>query len=121
MSPTDGVRKHLLDIGQAIAELEEFGRGKTLEDLLTDRALQRIFEREFEILGEAMNRLLRADSSLESKITNARRIVGMRNILSHGYDGVDHRILWAAATDHIPVLKSEIAQLIRAWPSTDGS
>lgn len=41
-----------------------------------------MFEREFEILGEAMGRLLRAAASVEPQITHARRIIGLRNILS---------------------------------------
>jgi uncharacterized protein with HEPN domain len=100
--------------------LEQFGRGKALDDLLTDRALQRMFERDFEILGEAMNRLLRAAPGLEFRITDARRIISLRNILSHGYDSVDHRILWAAFVDHLPRLKTEIDRLIRGRSSADG-
>ena len=116
LPPRDSIRKHLLDLQQVMGELEQFGRGKSLDDLLADRALQRVFEREFEILGEAMNRLLRSDPALETKITSARRIIGLRNILSHGYDSIDHRILWAAATDHLPLLKHEIERLIGSEP-----
>jgi len=114
MSPPDSVQKHLIDIETILAEIGDFGRGRTLDDFLTDRALQRVFERDFEILGEAMNRLLRAAPEFETRISHARRIIGLRNILSHGYDSVDYRILWTASVDHLPLLKTEIGLLIRA-------
>jgi len=105
-------RKHLLDIERAIRELTEFSAGKSLEDLQADRRLQLVFEREFEIMGEAMNRLLRDDPSLESSISHIRRVIGLRKILAHGYDAVDYRILWAAVVDHLPQLKCEIKTLL---------
>jgi uncharacterized protein with HEPN domain len=113
MSQLEPIQKHLLDIERVIAELEQFRSGKTLADLLADRTLQLVFEREFEVLGEAMNRLLRADPALEASISQARRIIGLRNILSHGYDSIDYRILWAAACEHLPLLRGQIDELAR--------
>lgn len=113
MKPPEPTRKHLHDIERVIGELEQYAAGMTVERLLADRALQLVFEREFEILGEALSRLLRADPALEPAITHARRIIGLRHILAHGYDSVDHRILWAAAVGHLPLLKTEVDQLLR--------
>jgi uncharacterized protein with HEPN domain len=96
-----------------ILEIENFTAEASEERLLAERALQLILEREFEVLGEAMGRLLRSAPEAEASIANARRIIGLRNLLAHGYDSIDHRILWAAVVNHLPQLKREIDQLLR--------
>ena len=112
MSPLDRRRKHLHDLDRVLAEIETFTVGRTLTDLLADRSLQLILEREFEILGEALNRLLRDEPEIELLITHARRIVGLRNLLAHGYDVVDHRVLWSVVELHMPLLKIEVSRLL---------
>ncbi|MBP7866138.1 MAG: DUF86 domain-containing protein [Acidobacteria bacterium] len=52
--------------------------------------------------------------SLFSRITNAQRIAGFRNIIAHGYDAVDEAIVWEAATVHLPILKAEIEHWMEA-------
>ncbi len=105
-------RQHLYDLARVMGEIEGFAAGATEERLLAERELQLIFEREFEILGEALARLLRTVPEAEGAIANARRIVGLRNLLAHGYDSVDHRILWAAIKTHLPQLKLDVARLL---------
>jgi len=112
MSPPDRRQKHLFDLERVLGEIEGFAAGRTEAELLTDRALQLILEREFEILGEALNRLLRDDPALEPAITGARRIIGLRNLFAHGYDAIDHRILWSAVTLHLPLLRQEVSRLL---------
>ena len=64
--------------------------------LFTHNRLQQVaVERELEIIGEALKRLERSDECLFEKIENARKIIGMRNVLAHGYDVIDYRILWS--------------------------
>nr|WP_081624322.1 HepT-like ribonuclease domain-containing protein [Proteiniphilum acetatigenes] len=46
-------------------------------------------ERNIEIIGEAMNRILKEDGSIE--ITNSRKIVDVRNRIIHGYDSVSQK------------------------------
>lgn len=103
--------KLLEDIRPACAELDSFLAGKTASDLGQDRGLQLIVEREFEIIGEAMNRLQRSEEKTFARITHGHRIIGTRNILAHGYDIIDYRILWDAFKHDIPVLLSELDSL----------
>jgi uncharacterized protein with HEPN domain len=77
-------QKLLADLAVVIDELERYTAGVALERFLTDRSLQLIVEREFEILGEALNRLLRVNSEVEKQIPEIHRIIGLRNILAHG-------------------------------------
>jgi uncharacterized protein with HEPN domain len=82
------VLKFLYDIKFAIQEIDSFfvGREKRFEIYSIDIILKRAIERDLEIIGEAMNRILKEDPEFE--LTNARRIVGLSNQIIHGYDSV---------------------------------
>ena len=71
-------------------------------------------ERQFEIIGEALNRLDRSDPDTAGKIGNKRRIIGFRNILSHGYDVVEHTVVWDIVVQNIPPLLEEVNNLLHA-------
>lgn len=77
---------------------------------LADVCLRRAVERNITIIGEAMNRLLRVTPDIE--ITSARRIVDTRNYVIHGYDSVTDDIMWGIIVRHLPLLKSEVEQLM---------
>ena len=67
-------------------EIMEFTRRKSFREYLDNRILQLAIEREFEIIGEVLNRLERTDlENLVQKIPEYRRIIGFRNLLAHGY------------------------------------
>ena len=93
-------------------ELKLFTRGKTLEELESDRGLQLILERLFEVLGETLYRLRNLDEAAFAQLTDGARIIGTRNILAHGYDIVDHVLLWDAIRLGLPRLETELAQLL---------
>jgi uncharacterized protein with HEPN domain len=76
---------------------------------MENKLLRRGIERELGIIGEAMSRLIKADSKIQ--ITNPRRIIDLRNWVIHGYDKVDDVIIWGIITNNIPVLKEEIEKL----------
>jgi uncharacterized protein with HEPN domain len=101
----------LEDIRQAIDEIEDFlpDRRDFFEfkkDLKTKKAI----ERNIEIIGEAVKRILNANP--EINITNARKIVDTRNRIIHGYDLVSEDIIWAIVTNDLKKLKQEIVNLI---------
>ncbi len=74
--------------------------------------LKRAVERDLEILGEAINRIIKRDASFEEKITNARAIIGLRNQVIHAYDSISDEIIWSILINHLPKLKAEIESLI---------
>jgi uncharacterized protein with HEPN domain len=76
------------------------------KDIRTKRAI----ERNVEIIGEAMNRILSTDSDIE--LSNSRRIVDTRNRIIHGYDTVSDDIIWSITIKHLPILKAEIQKLL---------
>lgn len=106
----NNVKKYLLDISEAIGHIELFTSGlSSLTDYENNLLIKRAVERELEIVGEAMNRLLQLDDAFP--ISSARRIVDLRNRVIHGYDKVDDNVIWGILKRYLPVLKAEIAQL----------
>lgn len=75
-------------------------------DLRTKRAV----ERNIEIIGEAMSRILKENS--EIKISNSRKIVDVRNRIIHGYDSVSDDVIWGIVIRNLPVLQKEVENLL---------
>lgn len=102
----------LYDIKFAINEIDSFfsGRLKRFDEYSTDIILKRAVERNLEIIGEAMNRIIKEDP--EFPIKNAKRIIGLRNQIIHGYDSVSDENIWGIVFNHIPKLKEEVNKLI---------
>ena len=72
--------------------------------------VKRAVERELEIIGEAVNRILKIEPEFE--LNNARRIVDLRNFIIHGYDAVDDETIWAIINRHIPELEKDVNKLL---------
>jgi len=108
----DETRKNLIDILQAAGEIQDFVCGMDFEAYQDNTVTKRAVERDFEIIGEALNRIHNTDSDLLEKISEHQRIIGFRNILIHGYDIVDEAIVWKAVTNHLPILLGEIKNIL---------
>ena len=65
------VRKYLFDISQACELLVQFSGGKTLEDFRRDALLRSAIERQFEIVGEALNRAIKLDPDVAKQVSDA--------------------------------------------------
>jgi uncharacterized protein with HEPN domain len=102
----------LEDIRQAVALILDFTQGKTFSNYENDALLRSGVERQFEIIGEALNRLNRVDPATADQISQARRIIGFRNILVHGYDIVENTVVWDIVEKNIPILHKEILSLL---------
>ena len=105
------IKKYLFDINEAILSIESYlGEKRDFNIYLGNKMLRRAVEREFEIIGEAMNRLdkLAADTPISAK----SQIISMRNRVIHGYDKIDDVIVWGTIVRHLPILKQEIAKLL---------
>jgi len=105
------VYTYLFDILDSINEINEHIAGNRIYDhYCHSKILQRAVERNLEIIGEAMNRILKIDKSIP--IQNAKEIIDTRNKISHGYDQVNHTIIWGIVMKHLPILKSEVEKLL---------
>ena len=107
----ESIHKHLYDILDAINEIESFfgDKPKHFNEFCNDLCLRRAVERDIEIIGEAMNRILKEDRNIA--ITNPRKIVDARNYIIHGYDSLSADIHWSIVINHLPKLKEE-AQIL---------
>ena len=108
---TDKTRKYLFDILESVQSIEEFIDGIDFFQYQKNKMARRAVERELEIIGEAMNELLKIKSDVE--ITSAKRIIGMRNRVIHGYDKIDDGVIWGTIKKHLPILKKEINGILR--------
>ena len=104
--------KLLDDIRDAAAFIREAVWGKTLADYHGDRILRQAIERNFEIIGEAMKRLAQHDPETVARIGDHRQIIAFRNVLIHGYDLVDHQLVWSTIEHQVPALLRDIGVLL---------
>ena len=116
MRPEERDKAHLWDMLDAALAVEEFIRGKTYHDYLTNRMLRGAVERNVEIVGEAARRVSEATRQAHPEIP-WRAIVGQRNVLAHEYDEILHEAIWRIATARIPEL---IAMLRTIMPDEMG-
>lgn len=106
------IKKYLYDIIESIQSIENYlGDYRDINIYKSNKMVRRAVEREFEIIGEAMNRIDKLDSNLS--ISGKRQISNMRNRVIHGYDRIDDEIIWGTIIRHLPVLKSEIEILLK--------
>jgi uncharacterized protein with HEPN domain len=101
------IKSCLYDILNAINEIDSFfiDAEFNFETYKMDLRIKRAIERNIEIIGEAMNRILTKEESFN--LSNARKIVNTRNRIIHGYDSVSDEIIWSIVVTHLPILKSE--------------
>ena len=109
---TEKQLKLLYDVKLSIDDIESYflTESKTYENYKKNSLLKRAIERNLEIIGEAINRILKEDPSFP--IENSLRIVGLRNQIIHGYDSVSDENIWGIVTIHLPKLKAEINSMI---------
>ena len=102
---------YLLDILNSIESIEEYlGEDRNFKKYESSKLLRRAVERELEIIGEATNRILKIDSTID--ISNTRRIVDLRNFVIHAYDSVDDVIIWGILIKDLPLLKKQVQKLL---------
>lgn len=101
----------LHDVSNAIQEIEGFiGKEAEFSAYQGDLKTKRAVERNLEIIGEAMSRILKKDNSIQ--LSNSRKIVETRNRIIHGYDTVSDEIIWGIIIRYLPILKQEIGQYL---------
>ena len=108
------ILKWLYDIKMCIEEIDSFfiEEEKDFFKYRNNLMLKRAVERNLEIIGEAVNRIITRDNSFTEKISNAKAIIGLRNQVIHAYDNISDENIWSILTNHLPKLKLEVDALI---------
>ncbi len=101
----------LADIKQAIIEINQFlPDKKNFLEFQKDIKTKRAIERNIEIIGEAVNRIIKLKPDLQ--ISHARKIIDTRNRISHGYDSVSDDIIWSIVIRDLSKLEEEVDSLL---------
>ncbi len=102
----------LVDVLQACTEVESFFQDgqRNYFEFCNNTMLIRAVERNVEIMGEALNRIRKYDTSYT--VPDAKAIIETRNRVIHGYDSVTPEFLWSLVIKHIPVLKNNIESIL---------
>ena len=109
------ILKWLYDIKLCIDEIDSFFQEeeKVFFQIQKNLMLKRAVERNLEIIGEAINRIITRDNLFTEKISNAKTIIGLRNQVIHAYDNISDENIWSILTNHLPKLKGEVDALIK--------
>jgi uncharacterized protein with HEPN domain len=111
-------KKYLFDIRQAAESIAAFCTGKSFEQYRSDELLRAAVERKFGIIGEALVRLDKGGPETAAQIPDRAKIIAFRNIIIHGYAGVDDKIVWGVIEGDLPSLRAAVASLLgRSQPS----
>ncbi|NEQ32494.1 MAG: DUF86 domain-containing protein [Leptolyngbya sp. SIO4C5] len=104
------------DMIRAICYIRAFTENISFEAYLDDIRTVSAVERQFEILGEAASRISKEFRQIHSEI-DWKRIVGLRNIVSHRYDEVKQEILWAIIDSELDSLLNKLDSLLPPPPN----
>ncbi len=105
-------RAWLWDVHNGAELILTFTQDKSLENYLSDAMLRSAVERQFEIIGEALNQLSRNAPDIAAEIPDLARIVAFRNILIHGYAAVDNATVWRTVETDLPLLHQKVTVLL---------
>ena len=107
-------RAYLWDVQQAANAIEQFVAGLDAAGYAQNALVRAAVERQFEIIGEALNRLSKISPDLARRVPELREIVGFRNVLIHGYATVSEPaqpVVWGYA--ELPAQRASAAQAAR--------
>jgi uncharacterized protein with HEPN domain len=101
------------DILEAADKILRYTDGMTLEDFALNEMAMDAVARNFEIIGEAANRLPN-DFKMSNSHIDWNRIRGLRNRIVHEYFGVDFEIVWEIRKNYIPELINTLHKFRRS-------
>jgi uncharacterized protein with HEPN domain len=106
------IQKYLYDIEVSIDSIYEYlGEHLSFNNYVANKQLRRSVERELEIIGEAVSKILQLDPDIS--IDNSRKIIGLRNQVIHAYDNVNNETVWGVIINHLPKLKEDVGKLLK--------
>ena len=103
---------HRWDVQEAAERIASFIAGLTRDSYIADDLHRSAVERQLLIVGEALNNLRKVDAETAERIPDIVRIIGLRNVLAHGYAVVDDAVVWQAASARVPQLLETVQSLL---------
>ena len=100
------------DIIKSIDQIFEFlPEKRNFFEYQSDLKTKKAVERNIEIIGEAINRIIKHKDS-DFQINNAQKIIGTRNRIAHEYDSISDEVIWTIIIRELPQLKKEIQSIV---------
>jgi uncharacterized protein with HEPN domain len=90
----------------------DFTQGKTFTGYQSNPMMKSAVERQFITVGEALNKAVQKAPSLTEQVSDVRKIIDFRNILTHGYTNVSDAVVWDILANNLPKLVQEVDSLL---------
>ncbi len=111
--------QYLVDIFEAAEAIARFIKGVDREAFLQDEMRQSAVMQKIGVIGEAARKI---SPALQNKYpeVNWPQVIGMRNILVHGYYSVKAIIIWQTAVQSVPEISKQVTQILaKEFPKSD--
>jgi uncharacterized protein with HEPN domain len=107
------IKTWLYDIQSAVKEIDGFfaGKEKIFNEYKSDIKTKRAVERNLEIKGEAVSRIMKQKENFP--LSNYKKIISARNFIIHSYEKISDETIWSIVMNHLPQLKSEVDSLLK--------
>ena len=110
----------LWDMQHACVAIGCFVEDANLQRYDTDLLLRSAVERQLQNIGEALSQLSKLDPALAARVPRQRQLIGFRNVLVHGYAGLNNAEIWRTLHENLPELQSAVSALLEELhPKTD--
>ena len=115
MSTSPDTVQLLAHMVKSTTSITRWTAGKTLKDYTQDPYLRSAVERQFIIIGEAMNMLRGVEPTVAACISHYKLVISFRNVLVHGFFQVDDSRVWDTISDNVPTLHREVSDLLAEY------
>jgi uncharacterized protein with HEPN domain len=119
MRPEERDPAYLWDMLEAARAIVDFTQNLTLSEFLAagrDKEITRLaVERKLGVLGEAARRVSQQFRDAHSEIP-WKEMIGLRNVISHEYDKVNHTAIYRIVRERIPELITLLEPLLPPPP-----
>jgi uncharacterized protein with HEPN domain len=106
------IAAYLCDIIDACDSIASILTGISIEAYVMRREKRSAVEREFIVIGEAVSMLAKFWPDKFKRLSDGRKAIGFRNILTHNYASVDHETVYETALHDVPKLRRECVEIL---------
>lgn len=107
------ISAYLCDIIEACDSIASILAGVSFEAFASTREKRSAVEREFILIGEATSVLAKSWPDSFRLLSDGRKAIGFRNILTHNYASVDQETVYETALQDVPKLRRECVEILR--------
>lgn len=108
----------LEDMLDSALKITKYTKELNFDSFMEDEKTIDAVVRNFEIIGEAANRI-DPDFRVKNPEINWKRIRGFRNRIVHDYFGIDYEIVWSIIEDDLKELINQLKSLILEYKIKD--